>query len=74
MVVIAGNDHDLSPGKSSAKLLEKRTCGGKRIATRTMAQLEYIPQQDKSINVLERLGQRRARPVGAQHIGTGAGA
>ena len=72
MIVIAGNDHDLSPGKSSAKLLEKRTRGGKRIATRAMAQLKHIPQQDKSIDALERVDQCRARPGGAQHIGTGA--
>ncbi len=72
MIVIAGNDHDLSPGKGSAKLLEKWTCGGKRIATRAMAQLEHIAQQDKSIDVLERVGQREARPGGAQHISTGA--
>ncbi len=44
MIVIARNDHDLSPGKRSAKLLEKRTCGGKRIATWAMAQLEHVPQ------------------------------
>ncbi len=72
MIVIAGNDHDLSPGKRSAKLLEKWTCGGKRIATRTVAQLEHIPQQDKPIDVLERVDQRGTRPGGAQHISTGA--
>lgn len=72
MIVIAGNDHDLSPGKRSAKLLEKWTCSAKRIATRAMAQLEHISKQDKSIYVLERVGQRGARSGGAQHVSTGA--
>lgn len=74
MIVIAGNDHDLSPGKGSAKLLKKWTCSGKRIATRAMAQLEHIAQQDKSINVLERVDQRGAGSEAAQYVGTGAGA
>lgn len=58
MVVIAGNDHDLSPGKRSAKLLKKWACSCERIATRAMAQLEHVPKQDKSIDVLERVDQR----------------
>ncbi len=74
MIVIAGDNHDLSPGKSSAKLLEKWTCGGKRIATRAMAQLEHIPQQDESIDVLERVDQRGTGPGTTQHVGTGTGA
>lgn len=74
MIVIAGNDHDLSPRERSAKLLEKWACGGKRIATWTMAQLEHIPQQDKSIDAIECVDQRGARPGGAQYVGTGAGA
>jgi hypothetical protein len=72
--MIAGNDHDLSSGERSAKLLEKGACSGKRIATRAMAQLEHIPKQDKSIDVLERVDQRRARPGTPQHIGAGTGA
>jgi len=74
MIVIAGNDHDLSPGKHLGKLLEKWTCSGKRVATRAMAQLEHIPQQDEPIDVLERIDQRGAGPGTTQHIGAGAGA
>lgn len=74
MVVIARNDYDLTPGKRSPKLLEERPRGDKRVAARTMAQLEHIPQQDKSIDILERVDQRGAGPGTAQHIGTGAGA
>jgi hypothetical protein len=74
MIVIAGNDHDLSPSKRSAKLFEKGTCGGKRIATWAMAQLEHIAEQDKSIDVLQRVDQGGARSGGAQHVGAGAGA
>jgi len=74
MIVIAGDDNDLSPGKRSAKLLEKRACGAKRIATRSVAQLEHIAQQDKPIYVLERFDQCRASPRTAQHVGAGAGA
>lgn len=68
MIVIAGNDHDLSPGKRSTELFEKGTCGDKRIATWPMTQLEHVPEQDKSID-LERVDQRGARPGGAQDIG-----
>jgi hypothetical protein len=74
MIVIAGDDHDLSSGKRPTKLLEKWTCGCKRIATRTMAQLEHIPQQDESIDVLERVGQRGARSATTQYVSAGAGA
>jgi hypothetical protein len=73
MIVIAGNDHDLSPRERSAKLLEKWPRGSKRISTRAMAQLEHIPQQDKSIYVLECIDQRGARPRGAQDVGAGTG-
>jgi hypothetical protein len=74
MIVIAGNDHNLSPTKHSAKLLKKWACSGKRIATRAMAKLEHVAQQDKPIDVLERIDQRGAGPGATQHIGTGAGA
>jgi hypothetical protein len=74
MIVIAGNDHDLSAGERSAKLLKKWACSGKRIATWAMAQLEHIAQQDKPFDVLERIDQRGAGPGAAQHIDTGAGA
>ncbi len=58
MVVIARNNHNLTPGKGSTKLLEERPRGGERIARRAVAQLQYIAQQDKSIDVLERIDQR----------------
>jgi hypothetical protein len=38
-----------------------------------MAQLEHIPKQDKSIDVLERAEQRGAGSGTAQHVGTRAG-
>ena len=74
MIVITGNNHNLSSRKYSPKLLEKWTCSGKHIATGAIAQLEHIAQQDESIDVLERIDQRGARSGTAQHIGTGAGA
>ncbi len=72
--MIARNDHNLTPSKRPSELLEERPCGGKRIAARTVTQLEYIPKQDKSIDVLERVDQCGARPGTAQHVGTRAGA
>jgi hypothetical protein len=61
MIVIAGNDHDLTPGERVSKLLEERPRRGKRIASRAMAQLEHITEQDESIDVCERVDQRGAR-------------
>ncbi len=71
--MVAGNHHDLTPGKRPSELLEERPRGSKRVATRAMAQLEHIPKQDKSIDVLERIDQRGARARTAQHVGTRAG-
>lgn len=66
--MIAGNNHDLTPGKRPSELLEEWPRGGKRIAARAVAQLEHIAKQDKSIDVLERVDQRGARPGTAQHV------
>lgn len=71
--MIAGNDHDLAPGKRPSEFLEERPRGGKRIAARAVAQLEHIPKQDKPVDVLERVDQRGARTRTAQHVGTRAG-
>jgi hypothetical protein len=72
MIVIAGDDHDLTPGQRASKLLEKWTRGGKRVAARAMAQLEHISEQDKSIDAIERVDQCGARTGATQHIGAGA--
>ena len=73
MIVIAGNNHDLSPGERSAKIFEKGTCNGKRIAARAVAQLEHVAKQDKSIDVLQRVDQCGAGSGTAQHVGARAG-
>ena len=67
--MVAGDNHDLTPGKRPSELLEERPRGGKRVAARAVAQLEHVPKQDKSIDVLERVDQRGAGPGTAQNVG-----
>ena len=74
MIVIARNNHDLTPGKRSSQLFKERPRGGKRIAARAVAQLEHVPKQDKSIDVLERVDQCGTGSGTTQHVGTRTGA
>jgi hypothetical protein len=73
MIVIARNNHDLTPDKRPSELLEERPRGGKRVAARTVAQLEHIAKQNQSIDVLERVDQSGAGPWTAQNVGARAG-
>jgi hypothetical protein len=69
VVVVSRHNHDLATREGTPKLLKKWACGGKCIATRTVAQLQDVSEQDKAIYVGKRLDQSRAGSRPAQHIG-----
>ncbi len=74
VVVVTGEDHDLTSGEGAPQLLEERPRGRERVASRAVAQLEHVAEQHQPIDVLERLDQHPPRPGTAQHVGARAGA
>lgn len=73
MVVIAGNDHDLTPGKGTPQLFEKRSGSRERVAPGTVTQLQDIAEQDKPIDIGERLDEGCPRLCTPQDVSTGGG-
>ncbi len=68
MVVIAGDEHDLTTRKRTAQPLEERAGGGERIAARTVAQLEHVAEQHEAVDPLERREQDGARLGVSEHV------
>jgi hypothetical protein len=71
MVVVTRYHHDLAPGERPPELLEERSRDGKRITAGAVAELQHVPEQDKSLDILRRLDQRGPRQGTTQHVGTG---
>jgi hypothetical protein len=71
--VITWDNHDLTPGKGTPKLLEERSSSGERGAPGPVAQLQDIAEQDEPIDVGKRLDEGRPWLRAAQDVSAGGG-
>jgi hypothetical protein len=54
MVVVAGHDHHLSPGSEHRPQLDEEVAPrSERLPQRTVAQLEYVSEEDDAVDTLE---------------------
>jgi hypothetical protein len=74
VVVVAGDEHDLRPGRQrGAELLEHRPGGGQGLAGGAVAQLDGVAQQHEAVDLGQARGERSARGRAvAQDVDAGA--
>jgi len=68
VVVIAGDEDDLSPGQRLAELPEERAGAGEGDAERQVAQLDRVAEQDEAVGAGDLLEEGSAHARLAQHV------
>jgi hypothetical protein len=80
VVVVAGHQHDLGRGgvgalrQRRAEPLEERPRERKRVAQRTLAQLDRVTEQNDALDPAERVVEQLAQLGPAQQVAAGAAA